>query len=45
MNKLFAIVLIFTFCVTTKLFSCFVDEPQSLFPKVVSADFSNGASW
>ena len=45
MNKLFAIVLICTFCFTTKLFSCFVDEPQSLFPKVVSADFSNGASW
>lgn len=25
--------------------ACFIDEPQNLFPKVVTGDFANGASW
>ena len=25
--------------------SCFMDQPQNMLPKIVSADFSNGASW
>ena len=30
---------------TTNVFCCFMDQPQNMLPKIVSADFSNGASW
>lgn len=44
LKNIFCILLIgLTFKAT--LLACFIDQPKNLFPKVVTADFDNGASW
>ena len=44
-NNFVIFALVILLFAANNVYSCFMDQPQNMLPKIVSADFSNGASW